>query len=216
MLKIVILFELFTSQYKTIQLFNLLNPILANNENISELTNEELLDKYLSTQKSYYFDIIYKRLSKKVYAKCISFLKSETEAKDAMQDIFVTILLKASKFQGKSKLSTWVYTITYNHCVDLIRKKKRGKQVLVDDWSVYEGMPEVDDRLLLETKVEHLKVILEKISVKDKMILMMKYQDDMKIKEMSEVLDKTESAVKMGLNRAKQRFREYHEKMNFN
>lgn len=194
-------------------MFNLLNPIIANRERISDWTDEELFSKYLETQKVYYFDLIYKRLSTKVFAKCMSFLKSEDEANDALQDIFINILLKGSKFQGKSKLSTWIYSITYNHCVDIVRKKKKEKRVLVDDWSKYNELEEVDDKFLLETKVQHLKVILDEISAKDKMILLMKYQDEMSIKEICENLGKSESAVKMMLNRAKQRFRLCHNSM---
>lgn len=195
-------------------MFNLLNPILVNREQVSSWTDEVLFEKYIKTQKVYYFDIIYKRLSKKVFAKCISFLKSEDEANDAMQDIFMTILLKASKFEGRSKLSTWIYSITYNHCVDIVRKKQKKRIVLIEDWSRYEKMSEVDDRLLLETKVENLKIILEKINAKDKMVILMKYQDDMSIREIGKALNKSESAVKMMLNRAKQRFREHHDTLN--
>ena len=195
-------------------MFNLLNPILANREHISEWTNEELFSKYLSTQKVYYFDIIYKRLSARVFAKCMSFLKSEDEANDALQDIFITVLLKASKFEGRSKLSTWIYSITYNHCVDIVRKKKREKRVLVDDWGRFENTIEIEDSLLLETRVDQLKIILEKIPAKDKAILLMKYQDDMSIKEISASLEKSESAIKMMLNRAKQKFRNIHAEIN--
>lgn len=68
----------------------------------------------------------------------------------------------------------------------------------------------IEDRFLLEMHVKRLKVILEKIPVTDKAILLMKYQDEMSIKEISEILDKSESAIKMKIKRAKQKFKKIH------
>ena len=55
--------------------------------------------------------------------------------------------------------------------------------------------------------VKRLKVILEDIPTGDKAILLMKYQDEMSIKEIGSILDKSESAIKMKIKRAKQKFR---------
>jgi len=62
---------------------------------------------------------------------------------------------------------------------------------------------DVPDNELLEMEVSRLKVVLEKVPIGDKAILLMKYQDDMPIKEIAATLDKSESAVKMKIKRAK-------------
>ncbi len=140
-------------------------------------------------------------------AKCLSMLKDYNEAEDATQDIFVKILLKIGDFTGKSKFSTWLYSITYNYCIDLIRKKKKNPNVFVEEFGEDEKITEeIEDALLLETKVSRLKVILEEMSPLDKSVLMMKYQDDMSIRDICEVFDKSESAIKMKIKRAKEKF----------
>jgi len=62
---------------------------------------------------------------------------------------------------------------------------------------------EVEDHELLQIELGRLKEVLSRIPVGDKAILMMKYQEEMSIREIAEALDKTESAIKMKIKRAK-------------
>ena len=125
-------------------------------------------------------------------------------AQDAAQEIFTKIYLNLAKFSERSKFSTWVYSITYNYCIDFIRRKKKERNLFsaeVEDPP--EQIEEVEDTALLEMEVGRLKIVLEKIPPGDKAILLMKYQQEMSIKEIAAALDKTESAIKMKIKRAK-------------
>lgn len=192
-------------------MINLLYPLLTKDIS-SKISDEDVVKEYLATNNVAYFDILYKRYSGKVFGKCISILKSESAAEDATQDIFMKILLNLSKFSGKSKFSTWLYSITYNFCIDTIRRRKKDKSVLVDDMSMEHDTADddIEDRFLMETNVKRLKVILEEVPAGDKTILLMKYQDEMSIKEIGAILEKSESAVKMKIKRAKQKFKKIH------
>ncbi len=175
------------------------------------LTDEEAISAYLETQNNYYFELLYNRYSAKIYGKCLTILKERSLAQDATQDIMMKILMNLSKFGGKSKFSTWVYSITYNFCIDFIRKRKKDKSRYVEDINAYEDMADtVDDKEILEVRLENLKFIMNQIPGGDKSILMMKYLEGMSIKEISRVLEKTESAIKMKLKRAKHRFIRIH------
>lgn len=180
-----------------------------------ELSDTEVVRLYLQTQRSDYFSILYHRYAPKVFGKCISILKDYDEAKDAVQDIFVKIMTNLANFGERAQFSTWIYSITYNYCIDIIRKKKKEKTLFTDD---IERAPDVaaedvPDEFLLEMEVKHLKTVLEMLPAGDRMILLMKYQDDMSIRDISEVLDKTESAVKMKIKRAKHKAQELFNKM---
>jgi RNA polymerase sigma factor (sigma-70 family) len=172
----------------------------------SELTDSELIQGYLRTRKQGYFDQIYKRYMNKIYSKCISMLKDETKAIDATQEIFTKIFLNLSKFNERSKFSTWIYSITYNYCIDFIRRKKKETNLFVDEQG---EIPDIEDDIpdtaLLEMEVGRLKEVLDRLPEEDRIILLMKYQDDMQIKEIAELLDKTDSAIKMKIKRAKQK-----------
>lgn len=171
-----------------------------------------MIRAYLGTQDPAYFSQIYRKYAQKVFAKCIALLKEEHLAEDAMQDVFTKVFLNLSSFNEKSQFSTWIYSVTYNYCIDLIRKGKKEKGMFVDDIErAPDTADDVEDAFLMEMEVKRLKVILERIPVDDHAILLMKYQDDMSIKEIADALQKTESAVKMKLKRAKEKAAEvYH------
>jgi len=115
--------------------------------------------------------------------------------------------VKLKTFKGKSKFSTWLYAFTYNHCVNYVTRnnsKKIEKQsVTTDNIGEDSYDPDVDDNSISMLKVEKLKEALVLISPDEKMILMLKYQDFLSIKELAEILELGESAVKMRLKRAK-------------
>lgn len=188
--------------------------LLANSDR-KTLTDEEVVAQYLSTQKNYYFEILYNRYSSKIFGKCLTILKETNLAQDATQDIMMKILMNLSKFGGRSKFSTWVYSITYNFCIDYVRKKKKDKSMLVEDVSKFEGATDdVDDSKILEVRLSNLKVVMAKMPIGDQSVLMMKYLDGMSIKEISDTLAKSESAIKMKLKRAKHRFVKIHQEAN--
>ena len=182
-----------------------LNPLLTNITDSS--SDEVIIEKYLSSQRGAYFDILFKRYSAKVYARCISMLKNEAIAQDAVQDVFIKVLTSLSKFNGKSKFSSWLYSITYNYCIDHIRRNKNKTSIPLDNLLDLEAQGDnIDDKILMETKFSQLKVVMDVLPEKDKAVLLMKYQDGMSIKDICHNTDRSESAVKMQIKRAKQRF----------
>ena len=168
------------------------------------MSDTDLIQAYVKTQDSAYFNLLYDKYATKVYSRCISLLKDPSLAQDATQEIFVKIFINLSKFSERSKFSTWVYSIAYNYCIDMIRRRKKQKNIFSDEMEkAPDIVEEVPDSELMEMEVARLKQVLEKIPVGDKAVLLMKYQDEMQIKEIAQVLDKTESAIKMKIKRAK-------------
>jgi RNA polymerase sigma factor (sigma-70 family) len=178
----------------------------------TKLSDAELVQRILSTQNSLYFSVLYDKYSYKVYSRCLSLLKDVALAQDATQEVFLKIYLNLSKFSERSQFSTWVYSITYNFCIDLIRRKKKQQALFTDD---IERMPDIaddaHDEEILALEADRLKEVMDQIPIGDKAILLMKYHDDMQIKEIAEALDKTESAIKMKLKRAKHKVQSIYE-----
>lgn len=173
----------------------------SKNGNESDLL---LIKQYLEHRDTRAFNSLYHRYSGKVYAKCISMLKDETLASDATQEVFTKVFLKLGSFGEKSKFSTWLYSVTYNYCIDFIRRRKRDQILFTDDSEQLPDIPEEEsEEELLAIESSRLRKILELIPPGDKAILLMKYQDELSIKDISEAIDKNESAVKMQLKRAK-------------
>ncbi|TGV00422.1 RNA polymerase sigma factor [Flavivirga rizhaonensis] len=174
-------------------------------ENINNLSDEDLVKAIVKDNNTLLFEILYDRYARLVYNKCLGFAKDEDEAQDLTQDIFLKLFVKLGSFKEKSKFSTWLYAFTYNHCVNYVTRdtaKKLEKQSV--DYKDIENLSEDDnDYSFLDMKVDKLKVALELISPDEKMILLLKYQDFLSIKEIESVLEIGESAVKMRIKRAK-------------
>jgi len=74
------------------------------------------------------FQVLVDLFSKKVYNTCIGMLQNREDAEDVTQDIFIAIHLNSKEFKEESSLSTWIYRITVNKCLEFIRKKSRKKR----------------------------------------------------------------------------------------
>ncbi|RMG26836.1 MAG: RNA polymerase sigma factor [Bacteroidetes bacterium] len=166
-------------------------------------TDEELV-ALITNGATDLYGILYDRYADKVYRKCLSFVKNEQIAQDNVQDIFLKVFFQLSKFKGKSRFSTWLYAITYNYCVEYYRRNTRYTHVEVDE-RIELTEDETEEQELLKLRTEQLARALDKVAPEDKVILLMKYQDNMSIKEIMEQLDIAESAVKMRLARARKR-----------
>ncbi|WP_299106870.1 sigma-70 family RNA polymerase sigma factor [uncultured Tenacibaculum sp.] len=176
---------------------------------VTKLSDEELVSKIVQKNDTHLFAVLYDRYAGVVYNKCYGFSKNKEEAQDLTHDVFVRLFVKLRTFKGKSKFSTWLYSFTYNFCVNYVQrnseKKKEKVTVVTDQIKEDSEIDEIDDATLFELKSDKLAKALEIISAADKMILLMKYQDDMSIKEISGALELGDSAVKMRLKRAKEK-----------
>jgi len=176
-------------------------------DNINKLSDEDLVEAIVNTNNTLLFETLYDRYAGLVYNKCYGFAKDGDEAKDLTQDVFLKLFVKLASFKGKSKFSTWLYAFTYNHCVNYVTrntaKKFEKRSVDYKDIENLSDDYDEDDPSFLNMKVEKLKVALELISPEEKMILLLKYQDYLSIKEIESTLGIGESAVKMRIKRAK-------------
>lgn len=177
--------------------------------NSTDIKDEELVRLYVETQKSRYFEEIYDRYADKVYRKCFSFVKDEVRAQDFTHDIFIKLAVKIGTFKETARFSTWLYSITYNYCMDQLRLIKKRSEYSLDD--NYDFADEDDnDYELLEMKTVGLKASMKQLSAEEQAILIMKYQDDFSIKEIAETFDLSESAVKMRLMRTKEKVKKIY------
>tara|TARA_R110002126_G_scaffold214984_1_gene361144 strand:- start:933 stop:1466 length:534 start_codon:yes stop_codon:yes gene_type:complete len=170
------------------------------------LTDEELVSKIVSSNDAKLFGILYDRFSKNIYNKCYSFVNNEDEAKDLTQDIFLKLFVKLSSFKGNSKFSTWVYSFTYNHCVNYVTRSpfKKHEVRLTDTYKIDNYSEEIE-MIDNDYSGEKLNIALNKISADDRSILLLKYQDDLTIKNLMNLMGISSSAVKMRIKRARER-----------
>lgn len=179
----------------------------------AQMEDLEVIHTYLDSQAARCFSLLYQRYSGKVYAKCLTLLGDTALAEDATQEIFTKVFLNLDRFNEKSKFSTWLYSITYNFCIDYIRRRKKEKAVFSDEMEKAPDLAEdnIPDKEMLELNLVQLEQVLNSLNPGDRAILLMKYQDGEQIKDIAEQFGKSESAIKMQIKRAKERARKIRE-----
>ena len=172
-------------------------------------SDEELVQLFVVTQKNSFFEELYERYADKVYRKCLTLVKDAARAEDFTHDIFLKLIVKLGSFKEEARFSTWLYSITYNYCMDQLRvNKKRGETSLEDELDVIDE--DVDTSVLIEEKdadAKRLQLAIGTLSTEERSILMMKYLDGLSIRDIASVFRITESAVKMRLLRSRENLR---------
>lgn len=172
---------------------------------MNHYTDEQLVRLYVDTQRNTFFEALYERYADKVYRKCLSFVKDQAKAEDFTHDIFLKLIVRIGTFKETSKFSTWLFSITYNYCMDQLRlNKKMAEDELTETVDVAEESEDIEG---IEMDAKRLRQVLESISPEERTILLMKYQDDFSIKDIADTFGLTESAVKMRLKRTKEKLK---------
>lgn len=166
-------------------------------------TDYQIINKILKDGDSKWFGILYDRHVSVVYNKCLTLVKNKEVAKDLTHDIFLKVFLKLGSFKANSSFRTWLLSITYNDCIDSLKSTKKFIDFSEDEVPGNLTDEDNNDQEIMYMEIKRLEKLLNKLPTNDKMILLMKYQDDLSIREIEQVLDIKESAVKMRISRAK-------------
>jgi RNA polymerase sigma-70 factor (ECF subfamily) len=79
------------------------------------------------------FAEIYETNKARIYSTAYRMLGNSADAEDVVQDVFIKAYRKLDTFEGRSQLSTWLYRITINRCLDVLRKRKRQQTAPLDE-----------------------------------------------------------------------------------
>lgn len=105
------------------------------------MTEKNIIEQ-LKLKNAAVFSKLIDEYQQKVFGTCISFIPNKEDAEDLVQEVFVEVFNSIHKFKGNSKLSTWIYRITTNKCLEFIRKKNTKKRsgflkpLFSDDFSI--------------------------------------------------------------------------------
>ncbi|MBV6642585.1 MAG: sigma-70 family RNA polymerase sigma factor, partial [Cyclobacteriaceae bacterium] len=106
------------------------------------LADEEIIKELAKGNKKDLYDLLYKRYHRKVLDKCFSFVRNRRLAEELTEDIFSKTYEKLPLFKHQSRFSSWLYAITYNHCIDYLREKKR---LHYPEWNNQNEIPGIID-----------------------------------------------------------------------
>lgn len=173
--------------------------------NYERLSDFELIKLINSKGKSKLFGLLYDRYATKVFNKSMFLIKDHHISEDLTHDIFLKAFLNLKGFQFKASFLTWMLTITYNYCINYLKTNKNA--FIIYDNEIIENTDIMDDdsEQVFKIAPDKLKQFLEQIQVEEKIILLMKYQDDLSLEEIAQSFKISLSATKMRIKRAKEK-----------
>ena len=150
----------------------------------------------------------------KVFATCMSFVPNKEDAEDIAQEVFVEVFSSINRFKGNSKLSTWIYRITTNKCLEFIRKrntKKRfafmqsiiGNAIPMDKTSYFTEMNHPGVILENKEKSETLFFAINQLPEAQKVVFTLHNVDGKSYQEISDITEKSLSSVESLMFRSK-------------
>ena len=139
-------------------------------------------------------EALYRRYGDMVLGRCLTLLRNEADAHEAAQEVFLRIHRYRSSFRGDAKPSTFLYRVTTNHCLNLIRTRGRRREDPVEDIDL---APDTTlDLVELRELLEHL---LEGLDERTREAVVYRYVDGMTLGEVGDLLGVTEAAIRKRL-----------------
>lgn len=155
------------------------------------------------------FPMIVNQYSRPLYWKIRGIVLTHGDADDVLQNTFLKAWKNLSSFEGKAKLSTWLYRIAINEALDFLRHVKTATLASADaDLSVA-------NRLLADTYFDGdrsqalLQEAVATLPDVQRTVFTLRYYDEMKYSEISEVLGTSEGALKASYHIAVQKITDY-------
>jgi RNA polymerase sigma-70 factor (ECF subfamily) len=156
--------------------------------------------------------------SDNIYRTALKMLGNEQDAEDVLQETILKVLRSIDHFEERSSLSTWIYRITMNEALMLLRKRK-NIPVSVDAENDDEIGPEKpneivdwcclpENELLDDESRGYLDEAVKRLSPALRAVFVLRDIDGLSVRETAETLDISESAVKTRLLRARMQLRE--------
>lgn len=145
---------------------------------------------------------LYRELEKPVFRFIRSRLNDPFESADLLHDVFIEVWRSASRFEGRSKVKTWIFGIAYRKVVDLHRK--RGRMTVSDNIpeSVDES-PGAEACLAAGQEAVHVRYCMGKLKDDHRSAIAMAFYDDMTYSEIAEVAEVPEGTIKTRIFHAK-------------
>ena len=153
--------------------------------------------------------MIVDQYSQSLYWKIRSIVLMHEDADDVLQNTFLKAWKSLPTFQGKAKLSTWLYRIAINESLDFLRRQKAATLSSADaDLSVANRLM-ADDYFDGDKSQALLQEAIATLPDVQRMVFTLRYYDEMKYSDISEILGTSEGSLKASYHIAVQKITDY-------
>ncbi len=187
-----------------------------NSKRMEKINDEQLLEELRNpkTQRQGFAKLV-SEYSERLYWQIRKMVLSHDDANDILQDVFIKAWTNLENFRGDAKLTTWLYRIAINESITFINKKRNQNNISVDD----------DDSFLLNTLESdsyfdgdeaQLKLQQAILTLPDKqrLVFQMKYFEEMKYEDMSDILGTSVGALKASYHHAVKKIEKFLDEAN--
>jgi len=165
---------------------------------LSIQTDEELMQKVRQGSEAALTEI-YQRYSTPLIRYFTRMLwRDRQKAQDFLQDVFIKIIDSPQRFDSSRQFSTWLYSIAHNMCKNEYRKRANQNRL----YEVHYTEPEpvdLTDKLDKQIAKHKLDLVLDELDEEDKTLLLLRYEEDLSIEQISEIVFMPEGTVKSRL-----------------
>jgi len=175
------------------------------------MTDRELLDMIQNPAKrNAGVSLFIQQFQKPVYYYIRRMVLSHDDADDLTQSVFIKAWKGLDGFRGDSKLSTWLYRIAHNESVSFLRSSKRMMDVDAADMEHALGAALQADVLYSGDEIQaKLQTAIALLPEKQKSVFLMRYYDELKYEEMSEITGTSVGALKASYHHAVQKIESF-------
>ena len=178
------------------------------------MVKETELVKKLKAGDIQAFKQLFESYQNSIYNLCYRFVTNKEETEDLCQEVFLKIYKSINTFKHNSKLTTWIYRITINLCLNHQRKRKgllwfslndSDDQIKDDDiknLTIDQG-EQPDSSLEKKEREKIVQLAVNSLPNKQRIALILQRYDGMSIKEIAEIMNCTTDSVQSRLSRAK-------------
>lgn len=182
---------------------------------VGNTSDKAIIEEVLKGNQKAYRTLV-ERYQNYVFTISMNVLKSREEAEEAAQDVFVKVYKMLRSFEGKSKFSTWLYTVTYRTALDYQKKKKFKIQSIDSESSILQIKdtltPNPEKNMQQEDLQEKLKQAIRQLKPADASIITLFYLHEKSVQEVAQIMELTVSNVKTKLHRLREVLRRQLEK----
>lgn len=162
------------------------------------MKDEKLLQICLDDDTANYgFNLLVRKYQEQVYQHIRRILIVHDDTDDAVQETFIKVWKNISKFRSDAKLYTWIYRIATNEALQILKKRKRKFFLPIVDYEEQLAHTLEQDEALSGNQIQlKLQKAILTLPEKQRLVFNLKYFEEMKYTDMSEILGTSEGALK--------------------
>ncbi len=202
----------------------LLNKILdklqnvnKNNHNPDELSDQELINKFVNDNDDQAYELIVSKYMEKIYNLAYRITRDHYQSEDVLQEVYITLIKKLHTFRGESKFSSWLYRVTANASYMMLRAEKKYEHDLsLEDYVPYDSKGTLMGRIhhkdwssrpdiviYIKEALEILEKAVDELPEAYRVVFYLRDIEGLSNEEVSQVLEISVPAAKSRIHRAR-------------